>query len=280
MENKKFGIIFNSKSELENFGKENLYNSLLDVIKDIPSNFILKEHFINNIYYSLFNIKSENSLYFDRKSIDFLKEDLLTFSKKLYEYILFIYNKSDFLSLYAKFHINFSFTQMDYYDENGIKVDNVYDLKLLIKDDYGKKSLYFRLLNVDKINNIIEEVNKLNISDNLKKEYMTYIKYINNTNDCNMKYLRECIKENFKENVNEYIYENDGKFTSQVYSLKELQLEKYILKYLKEKSVLKNIINEVLELEYVDDNYLIVKCLGDKLTEIKRYAHTEYRLSY
>lgn len=284
MKDKKFFIKFENKFDIESLGKEKLYKSMYDIIKDIPDNQEIKSSGLSPIFSDLFEFYKEQKKYdwFENKSISKLKDSFKRFSDNLYDYLINCFSKNEYNNI--ELSINFS-NHNNVIDGDSIRIKTK-EIEIYITNIYPNgcnqgHSTRFRFTDTNIEEELKQEISQLEVSENLKQKYLEIVKELDSDTYFNLNYLKFYLKDAFLGRIN-YFLEDIKDSLKKSSTLLELKLKDKILEYLKyDDDYLIDII-DILEIEYnpLNHNELIIKLFDEEIKKIRKYSYVEYDISF
>ena len=316
MNNKSFEMVFPYIDDLKKYGKENLLNELLNVINDIDDKYILKVSGMAKELYNLFGFENYDEL---RNNLH--HKNIVEFKYYLNIIVDNIFNSlNDKNSFINKCFNNYMYhnNERDFKIEFNCKLYNVVDndnyetigehyslnFSLMSYQKYtncgcgGGHSFTFNLVNIDLLNNIINEVNQLSLSNTVKE---LYINYFNQECDYNfnIKSANKHVVSTIDKYINNFIYPIEDKL-KQYDTLKKQNLKEKLQDYMNENEYTKNILQDInidcRQYEcssydvimgrckngdmLIDENSLEIRFLGEIIKTISKSSYTVYEINY
>lgn len=283
---KNVDLIFNNVSELQNMGELKLQEMLLNVISNINDDFIIKYFQMNGELLNLLGFESNEYAKekLNYKPVSVLKSYIENIAHNIFEQL-----KNEHSFIYRNFYygydkkykdLNLSFKHNVYEFEQNLEFTIVSLTKRNSPVNGGcgsGQSFTLILIDKKKLTEFKKEINELDIPKCIKEKYFTILDEEDSNMNYNVDYLFNYLKEVILNVINDYI-DNIEDSLKVADSFRDLKLKEKINSELSHDDYIHDFINTI-EIEYENDNKVIVKFLDKIIRKIEKTSYISYNIS-
>lgn len=288
--NKEVNLTFKDVEQLKAFGEEQLFNALSSVVSGINDKYTMRTCGMDKNLYNLFGFESyeemtQNLSFKPTKSlIPFLKtlsHNVFTALEDSNSFIsTCLYNRGyDRGYQYRDLNILFLVRTMSVHGMEDLFVREM-EFRIMSYQKGGGcgggHGFTIDLVDDEKFNQIIEETKNLKLPTAIEERFIEYFEE-NNEMYFEIENARNSLIETIIDRIKDCIYPIEKDLTTDI-SLKESLLKEHIIKSIKKDKYISDIV-EYLEIEYINDDELVIKFLGDTIKTITKTSYTVYEIN-